>query len=65
MARFFVAHCGLGSYAVNGFCEAVVIRVVYKRARRELRFQNDEGAEGGEEITRSGACLPRWYLSQP
>ena len=36
-----------------------------RRARRELRIQNDEGAEGGREITRSGACLPRWYVSQP
>ena len=31
-----------------------------RRARRELRIQNDEGAEGGREITGSGACLPRW-----
>ena len=31
-----------------------------RRARRELRVQNDEGAEGGGEITRSGARLPRW-----
>ena len=36
-----------------------------RRARRELRIQNDEGAVGGREITRSGACLPRWYVSQP